>query len=73
MTAHTVVPEVRELMKLSVAGQQAALKLKNFLWLDTKDSDSMCSALVAIGARPSQYHPELDQLALVVRLLRDGP
>lgn len=70
MNTHSVLPEIGELQKLSAVGQEAALKLKNFHWLDTHDDDSMCEALVAIGVRPSTLHPELDQLANVVRMLR---
>lgn len=66
-------PELEALEAISIPARLACLKLKLMAWVDFNDDDSVASALVTIGEKPSGYMHEWDALVRCARVLRDGP
>jgi len=65
--------ELEAFEAVSVPARLACLKLKLMAWIDFNDDDSVGSALVSIGEKPSDFMHEWDALVRCARVLRDGP
>ena len=65
--------ELEAFEAISVPARLACLKLKLMAWIDFDDHDSVASALISIGEKPSAFHEEWAGLVHCARVLRDGP
>lgn len=65
--------ELEAFEAVTVAARLACLKLKLMAWIDFNDDDSVASALVSIGEKPSDHMHEWEALVRCARVLRDGP
>lgn len=66
-------PELEAFEAVSIPARLLVLKLKIMEWVDLDDDDSVASAIITLGEKPSAYHGEWRGLVHCVRVLRGGP